>query len=303
MEELIKIRKSPTTGNPIVDARELYDFLEVGKKFPTWIKNKLETYEFIEDVEYARIFYDKNNVKVPTFQKGNIAQCGFKTYRVEYALTLDCAKEIAMVQNNVKGKQARRYFIEVEKDWKKIKSEPIPVLSNTTHTIAEVAKLLNENKTGKKVSSHKINQVLRINGYFKPNKQPYQKWINQGLFSIEQYNLNYYSAKRITVTDNKGLPVIQQLFGQKQQLSPVVIKNNNQSLEPTYNNQTFLLEKINEGRLTRLEETMLTFINHMLASKNGISSQIEVENYRTKLKMFKMEVEKQNSNHKSIELI
>jgi phage antirepressor YoqD-like protein len=181
----------------------------------------------------------------------------------------------------------------------KIKAtEPILVLSNSTRTIAEVAKLLNENKTGNgKVSSHKINQVLRINGYFKPNKQPYQKWINQGLFTIEQYNPKYYSAKRITVTDNKGLPVIQQLFGQKQQLSPVVIKNNNQSLEqPIYNNQTFLLEKINEGRLIRIEETMVALVNHILASKDG-KSQIEIENYRTQFRIFKVEIEKQKSNH------
>jgi phage antirepressor YoqD-like protein len=172
-------------------------------------------------------------------------------------------------------------------------SEPILVLSNTTRTIAEVAKLLNENKTDNgKVSSHKINQMLRANRYFKPNNQPYQKWMNQGLFIIEQYNLKYNSAKRITVTDNKGLPVIQQLFGQKYQLSPVIIKNNNQSVEPTYNNQIFLLKKINEGRLTRLEETMLTTINHMLACLNHNTPKIEIENYRTQLRMFKTETEK-----------
>ena len=35
--------------------------------------------------------------------------------RLEYALTLDMAKELSMVERNEQGKQARRYFIECEK--------------------------------------------------------------------------------------------------------------------------------------------------------------------------------------------
>jgi phage anti-repressor protein len=294
MEELIKITASPKTGNPVVNARDLYKFLDVGMHFADWIKPLIDKWGFIENQDFALLFYDKNGEKIPTSQKQDMEEWGFanKVYRIEYALTLDTAKEISMVQNSVKGKEARRYFIAKEKELQELKlkaPEPILVLSNGTQTIAEVAKLLNENKIDKgKISSHKINQVLRENRYFRPNNQPYQKWINQGLFQIEQYNPKYYSAKRITVTNAKGLPIIQQLFNQSISVSPVPIK---------YDNRTFLLEKIENGRLTRLEETMLALINHMFACLNHKSKPIEIENYRSQFKTFKAEIEKEKINN------
>ena len=49
MKQIIKIRKSPTTGNPVVDARELYNFLEINKEFSNWIKEKLNPTLTIKD--------------------------------------------------------------------------------------------------------------------------------------------------------------------------------------------------------------------------------------------------------------
>jgi phage anti-repressor protein len=299
MEELIKITPSPKTGNPIVNARDLYKFLDVGQEFSPWIKDKIEKWEFTEDQDYACLYYDMYGKLLKIRPDKNIKSDNqeVRVHRIEYALTLDTAKEIAMVQNSIKGKQIRRYFIEVEKHYQELKlkaPEPILVLSNGTQTIAEVAKVLNENKIGKgKISSHKINQVLRENRYFRPNNQPYQKWINQGLFQIEQYNPKYYSAKRITVTDAKGLPIIQQLFNQSISVSPVPIK---------YDNRTFLSEKIENGRLTRLEETMLALINHMFACLNHKSKPIEIENYRSQLKIFKIEIEKINNQPRALSI-
>jgi phage anti-repressor protein len=282
MEELIKITPSPKTGNPVVNARDLYKFLEVGMHFADWIKPLIDKWGFIENQDFALLFYDKNGEKISTSQKQDMEECGFanKVYRIEYALTLDTAKEISMVQNSTKGKEARRYFIAKEKELQELKlkaPEPILVLSNGTQTIAEVAKKLG-------TCSHRLNLTLRENRYFKPNNQPYQKWINQGLFQIEQYNPKYYSAKRITVTDAKGLPIIQQLFNQNNSVSPISMK---------YDNRTFLLEKIENGRLARLEETILTLINHMFACLNNKSKSIEIENYRSLLKTFKVEIEKE----------
>lgn len=85
----------------IVDARELHEFLEVGKDFTSWIKSKLTKYGFEEGLDYYVTF-------TKTGERKNVT-------KHDYKLKMDTAKEIAMVENNDKGRQVRKYFIEVEK--------------------------------------------------------------------------------------------------------------------------------------------------------------------------------------------
>ena len=99
MEKLINITEK--NGRQVVSARELHEFLEVDTQFRTWIDRMLD-YGFEENIDYTRA-----NI----FVRGNEAK--------DYALTLDCAKEISMIQRSEKGKQARRYFIACEKQLKK----------------------------------------------------------------------------------------------------------------------------------------------------------------------------------------
>lgn len=86
----------------LVDARELHEFMEVETKFADWIKRRIEECGLAENTDYVRISQKR---ETPT---------GFTTI-YEYALTLDTAKHISMLERNEKGKQARQYFIEVEK--------------------------------------------------------------------------------------------------------------------------------------------------------------------------------------------
>ncbi|EJU34700.1 antA/AntB antirepressor family protein [Capnocytophaga sp. CM59] len=100
MNELIKITERD--GQRAVSARELHQFLEVGRDFSNWIKGRIEEYGFIENQDYevfAQIGENSNGGRPSK----------------EYALTLDMAKELSMVEKTEKGKQARRYFIEMEK--------------------------------------------------------------------------------------------------------------------------------------------------------------------------------------------
>ena len=100
MNELIKITEE--NGQRAVSARELHLFLEVQSKFADWIKNRINEYGFIENQDYmvfAEIGENSN---------------GGRPLK-EYALTLDMAKELSMVEKTERGKQARRYFIEMEK--------------------------------------------------------------------------------------------------------------------------------------------------------------------------------------------
>lgn len=89
---------------PTVDARELHDFLDVRRDFSTWIKDRLQTYGFTQDVDFV------------SFQTApQIGGVGSRGLRTDYALTLDTAKELSMVERTDKGKAARRYFIECER--------------------------------------------------------------------------------------------------------------------------------------------------------------------------------------------
>lgn len=96
-QELIKIIDTPE-GEKVVSARDLHEFLESKQDFSTWINARIKKYGFIENQEYT------------TFHK--VVE---RAKRIEYALTVDAAKEIAMVEGNDKGKEARQYFIECEK--------------------------------------------------------------------------------------------------------------------------------------------------------------------------------------------
>lgn len=106
MQELIKITEQ--NGQQAVSARELHAFLESKRDFSNWIKNRIEKYGFIENQDFILL----NNFGEQTGRGGH--------NKVEYALTMDTAKELAMVEGNEKGKQARRYFIEIEKKAKKL---------------------------------------------------------------------------------------------------------------------------------------------------------------------------------------
>ena len=79
-------------------------------KFADWIKNRINEYDFVENQDFISF---SENLEKPT--GGRPSQ--------EYFITLDMAKELAMVERTEKGKQARQYFIECEK---KLKSQIAP---------------------------------------------------------------------------------------------------------------------------------------------------------------------------------
>ena len=85
MNELIKITEQ--NGKQAVSARDLHAFLASKQEFANWIKNRIEKYELIENVDY--VVFDKS-VKNPNGGRPQI----------EYALSVDAAKELSMVDVN-----------------------------------------------------------------------------------------------------------------------------------------------------------------------------------------------------------
>ena len=113
MNELIKITTNES-GNQVVSARELHKFLEVETRFNDWI-SRMMNYGFVKNVDYQVLLKNEYNLS------------GGRP-STDYALTLDTAKEISMIQRSEKGKQARQYFIECEKRLKEVVSNQQPVL-------------------------------------------------------------------------------------------------------------------------------------------------------------------------------
>lgn len=102
MKELIKITEQ--NGQRAVSARELHAFLNSKREFATWIKDRIKQYGLIENEDFVRLTNSSSEQKSRGGQN-----------KIEYALSIDCAKELAMVEGNEQGKRARRYFIAAEK--------------------------------------------------------------------------------------------------------------------------------------------------------------------------------------------
>ncbi|MBU4314994.1 antA/AntB antirepressor family protein, partial [Patescibacteria group bacterium] len=124
MNDLIKIKVIQKDFNGekkrFVNARELHGWLKVGRDFSTWIKERINKYDFTENLDYFITIANSGN-GLSTQSKGKIVDA--KTGKVlskDYILTVDMAKELAMVENSEIGKQVRKYFIRVEGEFKKV---------------------------------------------------------------------------------------------------------------------------------------------------------------------------------------
>ena len=91
MKELVKISETQIGNDVInsVDARELYEFLGSKQDFSTWMKNRIDQYGFIQDIDFIQFHH---------FVESN------SKARIEYTLSLDMAKEFSMVEKTDKGK-------------------------------------------------------------------------------------------------------------------------------------------------------------------------------------------------------
>lgn len=139
--DLIKVTEE--NGEQLVSARDLHELLEVKKDFSDWIKIYVNNsdYGFEDGLDYT------------TF-KGNSTESTPRP-RIEYILKLDMAKELAMLSKVEKGKEVRRYFIEVEKKYKalKVPQSYAQALLEAGRLALELEKVELENKVQKQLIS------------------------------------------------------------------------------------------------------------------------------------------------------
>lgn len=110
MNQLINITQNEN-NDQVVSGRELHEFLEVKTRYNDWFEDMVK-YGFIENIDF--IGFTEKRVK-PRGGRPSI----------DHALKLDMAKEISMIQRTAKGKEARQYFIQVEKEYKQQQQVPL----------------------------------------------------------------------------------------------------------------------------------------------------------------------------------
>lgn len=140
MNELIKVTYS--NDRPVVSARELHEFLEVETPYHKWFPRMCE-YGFTEGTDFSVTdIFVHNPAGGPQSMK-------------DAALTIDMAKEICMIQRSEKGKQARQYFIQLEKDWnspEKVMARALDIAHRELNTLkAANVELLAENERQQQV--------------------------------------------------------------------------------------------------------------------------------------------------------
>lgn len=88
-----------------ISARELHAYLGSKRQFANWIKDRIEKYGFVRDIDYICF---KKFVKGASPGEANVSS-------IEYTISIDMAKELAMVENNARGRAVRHYFIQIER--------------------------------------------------------------------------------------------------------------------------------------------------------------------------------------------
>jgi len=203
--DLIKIDNKEE--NSAVNGRELHNFLESRQEFSKWIHSRIKDYDFKEGVDY---------VKVST---------GFSIGRrkKEFSLSIAMAKELAMLEGNEKGKQARKYFIKVEEEFKKqhtikplsqleLMQESIKALIEQDKRISEQGKKIEEQDKRLISIEEKANKQEKE---LKPKADYYDKILDStGLlttgnvaseFGIKAQGLNQYlQAKGVQYKEGKS---------------------------------------------------------------------------------------------------
>ena len=190
-------------GEIIISGRELHDFLEVQTPYAKWFE-RMKEYGFGENIDFV-----VTDIFVPNSNGG-------KQNQVDHHIKLDMAKEIAMIQRTEKGKEARQYFLQVEKAWNSpemiikramdFQNQKIALLetqiqedkrytdfgkvvemSEASVNIGAFVKIIFD-KHGINIGRNKLFDWLRDKGYLiksgREKNNPKQQYIEQGLFEL-----------------------------------------------------------------------------------------------------------------------
>lgn len=154
MYELIAVNYD--NDRPTVSARELHKFLNVKTAFKDWFPRMCE-YGFEENKDFNPLIFERVRFEGERKVTREIT---------DYQLTIEMSKEICMLQRSPEGKQARTYFIELEKKW----NSPEMVMSRALQfSQKQIASLTQVN-----------NALIEENSVMKPKAEYYDSVIAHG---------------------------------------------------------------------------------------------------------------------------
>ena len=205
MNELIKVNYD--NDRPTVSARDLHEFLEVKTAYKDWFPRMCE-YGFNEGVDFCSFLRESTG--------GRPAQ--------DAQLTIEMAKELCMLQRNDKGKQARQYFINLEKAW------------NTPEAImARALRLAEEKLNSVMATNSKLSVEVQI---MQPKADYFDELVDRNLLTNFRE-----TAKQLGIKQNKFISFLldkKYLYrDQRGRLMPYANKNNGLfEIKETYNEKT-----------------------------------------------------------------
>ena len=189
MNELIKV--SYESDRPTVSGRELHELLGVLTQYKDWFPRMCE-YGFVDGVDFNLLKFKRVAIEGTREVARNIE---------DHQLTIDMAKELCMIQRNEKGKQARQYFIALEKAW----NSPEKIIERALQ-IAQRRAIEAENRIfGLELENSKQKQII---GELKP-KADYVDWIlkSRSLVTMTAIAKDYGMSARVMnkLLHNKGI--------------------------------------------------------------------------------------------------
>lgn len=185
-------------GEIAISGRELHKALEVKTRYNDWFERMIN-YGFEENNDYTALT-----------QKRVTAQGNAINY-FDHALTLDTAKEIAMIQRSEPGKRARQYFIQVEKAWNSPEMIMKRALKMANNTINQLETQIEKNKpkvlfadavatTKTSILVGELAKIIKQNGVNIGQRRLFE-WLRQNGFLIKRQGVDYnmptqYSMER-----------------------------------------------------------------------------------------------------------
>lgn len=239
MENQISVIERPIGGRKVlsISARDLHTFLESRADFTTWMKRQIERVRLVEGRDYLLHSFVE---QLPSGAKS----------KIDYFVSLEAGKRVAMMSGSDRGFQVREYFLECERQREGLVpavsatlADPVAlrglllgytqrvvtleaenhslrpkaafhdavVDSSNCQTIQQVAKVLG---TG----PNRLFTFLRDQRMLTRDNLPYQEHIDAGRFRVVEGHFKDRQGDRQTYTrtlvTGKGIAYIQRKFSE-----------------------------------------------------------------------------------------